>query len=237
MRTSVSLIDEISLRLEHRAARKHFQETCSISSKPLEEDFPGIRHTRATIQLAIPSATSIGNMPVHELATLSSICAYLKPKSVFEFGTYDGLTTLHLAMNSASSAHIQTIDLHPDDPIRMVTTDDTFYTKSVEVGSCFRNVAEAGRIEQIFGDTTKYVHAHQHGKIEMIFVDAGHLYELVISDTQKSLDMVCPGGVVFWHDYSYVHTGVCKCLNELSTSVLLTNIPGTTLVYYIKPNQ
>jgi predicted O-methyltransferase YrrM len=235
-RSPKSRVEKVQLLLEHRSARNQFSILRCIEEAPLEQVFPGISHTRTIIQSAVPAKGSFGNMPSAELIVIATICSYLKPKTIFEFGTYNGLTTLHLALNSPPETRVFTIDLSADDPIRKTMTDDSFYTVEITVGEQFHNQLEASKITQIFGDTTKYDHQALRGKVDMIFIDAGHTYDLVKSDTQKALDMLAPGGVILWHDYFYTQVGVYTWLNELHASLPVMNIPGTTLIYYVKPN-
>ena len=194
---------------------------------------PGLSKARALIQNAIPTESSFGNMPSYELILISTVCAHRQPKSVFEFGTYDGLTTLHLAINSTPNSRVYTIDLAPDDPIRQQNTDDTFYTQGVKLGAHFLDAPEANQVEQIYADTTKYDYSRFKGQMDFIFVDAGHTYDLVRSDSEKALEMIKPGGIIFWHDYYFTQHGVYTWLNELAGKIPLRNAPGTSLVYYV----
>lgn len=234
-RTPGSRLDRVQLLLEHRTAQKRFRDQCKISSNRIEVLFPRLAKTRAVVQAAVSTKASLGNVMANELIILSTVCAHLQPKLVFEFGTYDGLTTLHFAINSPDDARVMTIDLHPDDPLRQTTTDDTFYTKGVQVGAHFQDASEAGKIEQIYADTTKYDYSALRGRVDLIFIDAGHDYELVKSDSQKALEMIRPGGAIFWHDYHYAHSGVYTYLNELAPSRQLISISGATLVCHVSP--
>lgn len=230
-----SRYDRIRLKLEHRSAEKTFERQRRVCRQPLEEDFPGLARARAQMKCAVPTQAALGNMPAYELILISTLCAHRQPHLVFEFGTFDGLTALHLAMNSPADARIVTIDLPPDDPIRQQNTEDTFYTQGVTVGGHFQGTAEAGKIEQVYSDTTKFDHAPYRKQMDFIFVDAGHAYDLVRSDSQKALEMIRPGGVIFWHDYHYAHEGVYSCLNELAADVSLVQIPNTKFVCHVSP--
>ena len=232
-----SRYDRIRLNLEHRSAQKTFERQRRVCRQPLEEAFPGLARIPAKMKCAVPTPAALGNMPAYELLLISTLCAHRQPRLLLEFGTFDGLTALHLAMNSPADARIVTIDLHPDDPIRQQTTDDTFYSRGMIVGSHFHGTAEAGKIEQIYSDTTAFDHGPYRKQVDFIFVDAGHAYELVRSDSQKALEMIRPGGVILWHDYHYTHDGVYSCLNELAASIPLRNVPDASLVYYICPND
>ena len=232
-RNARSRYDYLRLMLEHRGANKRFESLRQIHPQPLEELFPGISQARAVMQFAVPTQASFGNMQPYELIVLSTLCNHLKPSLMLEFGTYDGLTTLHLAMNSPAEARVVTLDLHPDDPLRQQTTEDTFYTRGVTVGAHFQDTASARKIEQVYCDTTKFDQMPYRGQVDFLFVDAGHAYELVRSDSEKALEMVRPGGVILWHDYHYTHDGVYTLLNGLAPSVPLKCVPNTTLVYHI----
>ena len=226
-------LDRIRLQMEHRAALRYFEQQRRVAPRPLEELFPGLSHTRAIIQDAVMTPYALANAEPYELVVLSTLCAHLQPQLMLEFGTFDGLTALHLAMNSPAEARVVTLDLHPDDPIRQQTTDDTFYSRGVTVGARFQGTAEAAKIEQVYCDTTKFDQTPYRGQVDFLFVDAGHAYELVRSDSEKALEMVRPGGVILWHDYHYAHDGVYTCLNELADKVTLSQIPNTKFVCHI----
>ncbi len=213
-----------------KQARQMFDRSRRIFDKDLEVEFPGISKCRVVIQSTALLNYEFGNVQLNELMTLSSICRYLNPMSIFEFGTFNGMTTLHLALNSPSHTQIFTIDLAPDDPKRQLMNDDTYYVQRNIVGEVFQSMSERVRINQILCDTTVFDHGEYKEKIDMIFIDASHEYEFVRSDSEKALEMLKPGGVILWHDYVFSHYGVYTLLNELSHSIELFSIPNTTLV-------
>lgn len=225
-------LDRFRLELDHKLAKRRFESLRRIQPRPLEEAFPGLSRARAVVQDAVATPFALANADPGELIILSTLCAYRQPELCVEFGTFDGLTALHMAMNCAPGGRVVTLDLPPDDPIRKLDTDDTFYSHGMKVGSQFHGTPEEARIEQVFCDSTKFDDAPLHGKVDMIFVDAGHAYELVKSDSQKSLRMIQPGGVILWHDYHYAHDGVYRYLNELAEQVPLFQIPGTKFVCF-----
>jgi methyltransferase family protein len=235
-----NLVENVQLRFQHRNGRRIFEQERRVPLVSSPEDaFPGIRHTFCTVQAAVTTSASFANMPLAELIILSTLAAYLQPAQVFEFGTWVGLTTLHLAANSPETARIATIDLPPDHAFRQTdTSDGKFYEKQLgdapPIGECFAGTGYAPRIEQIFADTTEYDYARFHNAVDLVFVDAGHDYRLVRSDSRNALEMLRPGGVIFWHDYHYTQWGVYTWLNELAGKLPLKNIQNTSLVYYVK---
>lgn len=213
-------------------AQSRFNLSRRIQDKGLDDLFPGIAESSALIKDALRAPGKTGNVQPHELIVLATICKHLRPEVVFEFGTYDGLTALHFAKNSPPTARIFTIDLDPADPRRRQNNDDTYYIADSSVGLMFRDTEEASKIEQLYGDTMTFPHDQFKGQADLIFIDAGHEYEMVRSDTEKALEMLAPGGAILWHDFVFTHYGVYTWLNELSDSLPLFSIPNTTLVCY-----
>ena len=39
-------------------------------------------------------------------------------------------------------------------------------------------------------------------KCDLIFIDGGHTYSIVKSDSEKAFKMISKNGYIFWHDYS-----------------------------------
>lgn len=213
-------------------AQSRFNLSRRIQDKGLDELFPGISDSRVLIRDAVRAPGNMGNVQPHELIVLATICKHLKPSLVFEFGTFDGLTTLHFAMNSSPTARILTIDLDPADPRRKQINDDTYYIADHSVGLMFQDTDESSKIEQLYGDTMTFPHDRLKGQADLIFIDAGHEYEMVRSDTERALEMLAPGGAILWHDFVFTHYGVYTWLNELSDSLPLFSIPNTTFVCY-----
>jgi len=70
--------------------------------------------------------------------------------------------------------------------------------------------------------------------MDVVFVDAGHTYPYVKSDTENALSMLRPGGVILWHDYLQVlHPDVTQCLYEYRLAGLpIYHLRGTTLALH-----
>ena len=67
----------------------------------------------------------------------------------------------------------------------------------------------------------------------MVFVDASHAYEAVLSDSRQAFRMIRPGGLIIWDDYHPVHgIGVMKALAELSDEQPIAWIRGTRLAIH-----
>lgn len=189
-----------------------------------------------------------GNVTIEELCKLSLITKWLNPRKIFEFGTYNGMTTLQLAMNSGDESEVFTLDIEPTDTstseLSIGGIDRYLAQKQgafqFEVGHYFSGTPQAEKIKQLWGDSRSFDFSPYAGKISLAFVDAGHTYEYVSSDTKNALAMLSNDGVVIWHDYMRVlHPGVLRCLVELTENgSRIFRLRGTNMaVYWNHDNQ
>lgn len=151
--------------------------------------------------------TTVGsdNTSFYELFVLSQLVADRQPRVLFEFGTYNGRSTLHLAMNSPEDARVTTLDLPPHE----CTFEDAGF-----IGRCFRDTPWAAKITQVRENTRRFDPAPHQGKANLIFIDASHDYEDVQHDTDLALRLAAPGDcLILWHDYARWH-GVRDALDE-----------------------
>lgn len=179
------------------------------------------------------------NQRISELALLAHAAAAANPGStLFEIGTYDGRTTLNIALNAPSDCRVVTLDLPPDDPKSGALKDGSVETYQHLIGSRYRAYLESFPgttvpIEQLYGDSTEIDYRPWRGKCGLVFVDGDHSYEGAKADSQSALDLVAPGGMILWHDYG-IWEGVNRALDELNRErqLNLKHLRGTTLVFY-----
>lgn len=167
-----------------------------------------------------------------------------RAKLMFEFGTCTGKTAYLWARNSSPDARVVTLTLAPENVAsyqREATDDATdvaFALKeSTHTDFLYSGTPVATRVEQLFGDSKTFDVSPWAGRCDLVFVDGSHAYSYVVSDSEKALQLVAPGGLVLWHDYAGPRhaPGVYRALNELSRRVPLVRLEGTTLVAYRKP--
>jgi Methyltransferase domain len=175
-----------------------------------------------------PSGTS-----VFETYILASLVQCLKPRTLFEFGTSEGRTTLQLALNSPDDATIYTLDL----PENHVTRYDRAFPgesafRRLPVGGLFNAHSEARKITQLLADSASANLGWLRGKVDFVFVDGDHAYEYVKSDSENAFSMLSPNGVVLWHDYGRRWKDVARCLAEIAAQKKkrLYHLDGTCLV-------
>ncbi|QQP93490.1 class I SAM-dependent methyltransferase (plasmid) [Skermanella sp. TT6] len=161
---------------------------------------------------------------------------------IFEFGTCTGKTTYHLARNSPADARIVTLTLPPEGHGAYAASDrddkehgEIALRESRFTEFLYTGTEAAGKVEQLYGDSKALDDAPHAGSFDLIFVDGSHAHSYVVSDTEKALRMVRPGGIVLWHDYRPKVPGVFRHLNELSKRLPLVHLARTSLVAYRKP--
>ena len=148
-------------------------------------------------------------LPDGERVLLAGLTRLLRPRVIFEFGTFTGATT-KLLSDFAPDASVHTIDL-PDDGF----TWDPWIAQ--RVGEVFRNDAKyANRIVQHRANTRQFDFSPFHGQCQLVFIDASHQYEDVLLDSEMALKMLAPTGVIVWDDYHAGAHGVVRALNELT---------------------
>lgn len=145
------------------------------------------------------------NTEFYELFCIARLIRHIAPENAFEFGTFDGRSTLNIALNLPENGQITTFDLPPD---------QISYAARTQIGKRFRDHPIAHRIKQLHGNTASFDFSPQHGQYDFIFIDADHSYENVSRDTDNALKLADPNGsIILWHDYAN-HKGVQRTLDE-----------------------
>ena len=211
-----------------------FRLTRRLPDRDPADVWPGIE-AAAVVQR--PFAARFGNLKPHELTLLCAVANLTRPRGVFEFGTFDGLTAWHLARNAGPDCRVWTLDLPPDHPARFADEHDRSVgdVRGVVPGAAFAGTPEARQITQLFGDSLDFDPSPLERAIDFCLIDAGHGYGHVRADTDNALRMVRPGGVIFWHDYSRWWPGVQRCLDEQSCELPVFRVFDTALAALRRP--
>jgi len=165
--------------------------------------------------------TGFGTIRPIEAQVLAALVVHLKPKTIFEIGTYTGFSTLHLERNSPSDATIYTLDL-PYDKTEIALKNDLNEAhrdiKNINLNErrYFHDDEGGKKIIELFGNSRTFDFSPYYGKIDFIFIDANHSYAYVKSDTENALKMLSNQGAILWHDYDFIHPGVFKLINEIA---------------------
>ena len=171
-------------------------------------------------------------LPLVDLLSISAMCASRQPQRVFEIGTYPGSTTLLMAMNTAASAELFTLDLRVDDMPESWL--DANGNPPFEAGVQFRDTPFQSKIRQLFGRSDTFDFSPYKGTIELVYIDANHSCDAVLRDSEIAFELVSPDGIIVWDDYRWLpeHSavvGVTNALHQLSTSHDIRQLANTRL--------
>jgi len=216
------LIQQLATQFGHRDG-----ETPRLPVVPID------RVTSPSTQVALPEPVAAdGNVTLLELLVLSRLVRERRPRSLFEIGTFDGRTTLALAMNAEADAVVYTLDLprHASADLGIERAERAFVDKP-QSGARFLHTDAAAKIRQLYGDSATFDFT-KHAA-DFVFVDGSHAYEYVLSDSERALALLRGGaGTIVWHDYGE-WTGVTRALDKLAATDArfadLRTIEGTTL--------
>jgi predicted O-methyltransferase YrrM len=173
-----------------------------------------------------------------ELLYLAAIVKHVKPRTIFEFGTCRGRTTVNMAANADNVETIYTINMAQDariDHAEWHEQDYLLYHDSKnEIGAYYRSSPYKSKIVQILGDTL-CTDLSCYNDIDIIFVDANKSYKYVLSDSEKAYSMLSEKGMIIWHDYNYADE-VTEAVDDFAKAkgIAIVNIYKTTLGVYIK---
>jgi hypothetical protein len=149
--------------------------------------------------------------------------------TAFEIGTFNGGTTRLLAETLPEDGIVWTIDL---DPAGFDASQAPADFEGARVGEEYANSPAAHKIVQLLGDSMLYDFSRYRQSADLVLVDAGHEYENGFADTTTALELVKPGGIVLWDDYTpYWHglvNGICDAMGSREFGPLA----GTSLAVY-----
>ena len=171
------------------------------------------------------------------ISTISKIS-----KNIFEFGTCSGKTTYLMGLNSPTDAKIISLTLNPDNikDLKKNTKDNKISYRNIINESIYQKFLFSGtsienKIQVQFIDSLNFDHSKYLSQMDLIFIDGGHTYSIVKSDSEKSFKMIKPNGIILWHDYvpgKKSARDVVKYINEISKKKKLKKIKNTSLCFF-----
>lgn len=161
-------------------------------------------------------------------------------KNIFEFGTCSGKTTYLLALNSSPETKITSITLKPDTKIsknkyESISAHRNIINESIYEEFMFTGTIYEKKIDVRFINSLEFDETEFANKCDLIFIDGGHTYSIVKSDSEKAFKMISKNGYIFWHDYAPGKKSakdVYNYLNFISKNKILYSIKNTNLVFF-----
>jgi len=209
-----------------RAVRWSFGD---LRREPLTEILPGIEHVDVRV-ISSYDREPLLSMTSAEVLAMGAMVRVLRPERILEIGTFEGNTTVNLAANAPSDAHVFTLDLPPDWGRRYsLDVPDIHHNAAPgnHTGRQFTDSPNAKRITQLWGDSAEF-DWDEHGPFDFILIDGCHTYEYAVSDTSNALRVLRPGGAIVWHDYGMLED-VSRAVDEVADRIRVRVIQGTRL--------
>lgn len=215
--------------------------------KPVEQiDLEGLSRllARKEPNLDLRFDSRYGNINFMESVALAYIVHASEPRVIFEIGTFDGFSTYHLAKNSREDARIYTLNL----PVEEDAAGDLHHYSLIEyqgdsqthaelkgrgLGRIYKGTRVAHKVTQLLGDSLTYDYTPFLRQVDLVFIDGGHSYRQVQSDTENALRMLSDRGILVWHDFNAQHRDIHRFLRQLGRRKKLYHIVDTRLVVYL----
>jgi hypothetical protein len=119
-----------------------------------------------------------------------------------------------------------------------LATDDALWVRTDAYGQIGRRYLEKGygtRVCQIYCNSREWDTRHYpRGFFDTAFIDGGHAYDVVASDTRHALDLVRPGGLMMWHDYCPLPDVTAACESTRDVVGFIAAEQATLLQYVDK---
>ena len=195
-----------------------------------------VRQPADRVELPVALKTP-GGTRLDELLVLAAVTRVLRPRTIFEIGTFMGRTTSVFALNAPADARILTMDLpldvdvERDAPAYLAT--DVDLVRQRRVGSLLAELNLAHRCQQLLCDSLVFDPAPHARSVELGFIDGAHTLRHVKNDTEKMASMMAERGLVFWHDYGGKgqFRDLTGYLDDLSRRIGIYRVPQTTLAW------
>lgn len=211
------------LQKKHRSLlttiSNHFE--LSAGPKPLVPEITIGELLGNNISLKLTEVDAVeGNVVECELLVIAALVQQAEPRICFEIGTFNGRTTINIAMNQPSDGQVFTLDLPRSEKgstrLSLDKAEVRYIDKPVP-GTKFAGHQLAERIFQLFGDSATYDFSQFHDNVDFMFIDGSHSYDYAKFDSLTATKMIrSRSGIILWHDYDSPYwPGVTQALNEL----------------------
>ena len=182
----------------------------------------------------IPVRRAAGGVTLLETFAIIAALRIVAARRAFEFGTFFGSTTLNLALNLPEDGKVFTLDLGEDGAgnVKQDPADVQFTRTHLQSRNDldFMGSAVSGKIKMLTGDSTKFDFTPWADSIDFIFIDGGHDFATVKSDTESALRLSRKNlpSCILWHDYQNSdYADLTDYLDELSQRLDIFHVQDT----------
>lgn len=143
-----------------------------------------------------------------------------------EIGTYDGNTAFNVASNLPYGSEVITIDLPELTDENAKFSYDNYLVHNPQRSN--KKHLHLDNVKQVYSDSKKL--NFSEFKFKVAFIDGGHDFETVKSDTVNCINNIQSPGVIIWHDYD-VECEIGDLLHFMASDYRICHIEGTRLAY------
>jgi hypothetical protein len=186
--------------------------------------------------VALPRRRGQGGTSLLETMLIIAATRIVNARRIFEIGTFLGSNTLNMALNLPDDGMVFTLDLDEQHTVGLdQLPEDAPLTKlhlAAQSSLDFAGTAAAEKISTLIGNSTTFDFSAWKKSIDFSFIDGGHDFQTVKSDTENALEMssVDKLSCIMWHDYrNWEYPALTWYLDELSKEREIFHIEDTTL--------
>src|SRR5262249_12449506 len=144
-----------------------------------------------------------------------------------------------MALNASPECVTYTLDLPPEQAAQIqLSTLDELVSKHFKekfrtcTGSYFAGRGDV-KIIQLLGDSATFDYSVVDAPLDLIFIDAPHVYENKKRDCENPFRLLSPKGFVLWNNYADVCCPeVTKCLCDYAAHQKIWHLRNTYLAVY-----
>lgn len=141
-----------------------------------------------------------GNQTWIGLAQIVGLAKALEAQTIFEIGTYNGVTALVVARN-LPRVTVHTLDLPPETTPQLAVSESDPGNFSRFARRAYEGQPEGDRIVQHLGDSATFDFSPYFGTCQLVYIDGAHSYEYVANDTRIAIKLLSSNGTIVWDDY------------------------------------
>jgi hypothetical protein len=188
------------------------------------------------VNVALPRRRGHGGTSLLETMLIIAATRIVDSRRVFEIGTFLGSNTLNIALNLPDDAKVFTLDLDEQHAVDLEQLPEDAPLTKLHLASQsaldFAGTAVAGKISTLIGNSTTFDFSAWKRSIDFSFIDGGHDFETVKSDTENALELAAleKPSCIMWHDYrSWEYPALTCYLDDLSKEREIFHVEDTTL--------